>query len=84
MRSPSPASSRSRRSRARSKPGLKYRNVSALSRPAAVTAPNTAEKVWRGTPIQSAHAPHSRESSSNVSPTSNTTAVTMLLLLRHR
>jgi hypothetical protein len=44
-----------------------------LSRPAAVTAPRTAENVWRGTPIQSAHAPNSRLSSSRVSPTSNTT-----------
>jgi hypothetical protein len=49
-----------------------------LSSPSAVTAPSNAEKVWRGTPIQSAHAPHSRESSSKVSPTSNTTAATTL------
>jgi hypothetical protein len=39
-----------------------------------MTAPNTAEKVCRGTPSQSAQVPYSRLSSTIVSPTSKNTA----------
>src|SRR5215218_6361253 len=39
-----------------------------------MTAPNMAEKVCRGTPSQSAHAPYSVDSSMSVSPMSKTTA----------
>src|SRR4051812_42881042 len=40
-----------------------------------MTAPNTAENVWRGIPSQSAQVPYSRDSSTSVSPTSKNTAV---------
>src|SRR5215471_16774432 len=39
-----------------------------------MVAPNTAEKVWRGTPSQSAQVPYSRVSLTKTSPTSKTTA----------
>ena len=41
--------------------------------PRAITAPKMAEKVWMGTPSQSAQESYSRGSSNTVSPTSNTT-----------
>src|SRR6266540_1171443 len=41
-----------------------------------MTAPNMAEKVWRGTPSQSAQVPYSVVSFISVSPTSKTTART--------
>src|SRR5438132_12855120 len=41
-----------------------------------MTLPNATKKVNRGTPNQSAHAPHNRDSSMRVSPTSSTTART--------
>lgn len=44
--------------------------------PEAATAPITAENMCAGMPSQFAHRPHSRVSSSSVSPTSNTTART--------
>ena len=45
-------------------------------------APKTAEKVWRGTPSQSAQVPYSRDSSTMVSPTSkNTLVITRRLCL---
>jgi hypothetical protein len=40
-----------------------------------MTAPNIAEKVWRGTPNQSAQAPYSVDSSMSTSPTSKKTAL---------
>lgn len=50
-----------------------------------MTAPNTAEKVCRGTPNQSAHLPYSRDSSTRTSPTSKTTAlITLANLDGHR
>src|SRR5262249_2747289 len=57
------------------KPGRKYWKASRWSSPSAITAPNTAENVCRGTPSQSAHVPYSRLSSTSVSPTSKTTAL---------
>src|SRR6266571_2677831 len=41
-----------------------------------MTAPNMAEKVWRGMPSQSAQVPYSVVSLISVSPTSKTTART--------
>jgi hypothetical protein len=50
----------------------------AVVQSAAMIAPNTAEKVWRGTPSQSAHVPYSLVSFTRHSPTSNMTALIML------
>lgn len=54
--SPRPAASRAAYSWEMSMPGRIRRIASALSRPSTTTAPTRADRVWRGTPSQSAQA----------------------------
>ena len=57
-------------------PGRTMSNTARWSPPRAITAPSVARNVSRGTPSQSAQSVQMRVSSTSVSPTSKTTALT--------